>query len=74
MQTVLRHSERQRIGEVNEITLDREGLTFEKFEELIRALNCGETVVISNPAHARISTLELGFRLMSWYELVKESV
>ena len=57
-----------------EVTLDQLGLTFEKFEEILRALNRGETVVIRNPRRARTSTLELGFRLMSWYERVKNSV
>jgi len=60
-------------GEV-QITLDPLGLTFEKFEEILGALNRGASVTVHNPARARTSTLELGFRLMSWYERVKDSV
>lgn len=61
-------------GDITEIILDRQGLTFEKFEEILRALNSGESVTIHNPSRARTSALELGFRLMSWYERVKNSV
>jgi hypothetical protein len=57
-----------------DITLDQQGLTFERFEQLIAMLNRGATVTVHNPARARTSTLELGFRLMSWYERVKNSV
>ena len=75
MQTALHTQlELRRAGNATEIILDRQGLTFEKFEDLIRALNSGESVTIHNPSRARTSALELGFRLMSWYERVKESV
>jgi hypothetical protein len=57
-----------------EITLDQQGLTFERLEQLIAMLNRGAAVTVHNPARARTSTLELGFRLMSWYERVKNSV
>lgn len=56
------------------ITLDAQGLTFERLEQLIALLNRGASVTVHNPLRARTSTLELGFRLMGWYERVKNSV